>query len=229
MKHGKKYREIKKNAQKHKKMSLEKAVEKIKTHAYSEFTDSIDLHINIKVPKSQDPKSIKGSITLPYPPKQEDTTIYVFTTEENTKKALEAGADKAGLEDLIKEVQDGDINFDIAIATPDIMNKLAVLGKHLGPKGLMPNPKTGTITEDIEKTVKEYKKGKSTIKLDENGTLHISVGKLDTGDDKIIENIETVIAKVNELIKKPLVNTIKSMYIAPTMGPSIEIEYDFDK
>ncbi len=229
MKHGKKYREIKKTAKKHKKLPLKEAVEIIKTHAYSEFTDSIDLHINIKVPKNQDPKSIKGSITLPHPPKQEDSKIYVFTKEENKEKALKAGADKAGLDDLIKEVQEEGVNFDIAIATPDVMSKLAVLGKHLGPKGLMPNPKTGTITEDIEKTVEEYKKGKSTIKLDETGVLHISVGKIDTGDDKVIENIKTVISKVDELIKKPLVNTIKSMYIAPTMGPSIEIEYDFDK
>jgi large subunit ribosomal protein L1 len=224
MKHGKKYREIKKKFATHEALKVEEAVEKAKKLSYAGFTSSIDLHVAIKVPKNKDPKSIKGSVSLPYPVKSEDKKIYVFT-EDKVDEALKAGATKAGLDELVGEVKKGEINFDIAIATPKVMSKIAVLGKELGPRGLMPNPKTGTVTDDIASTVEEFKKGRSAFKCDDSGTIHMSVGSVETETEKVAENIEYVIEKIAEVVGRPAHTILRTVHIAPTMGPSVKVDY----
>jgi large subunit ribosomal protein L1 len=222
--HGKKYNEIK-TKREAKEFSLEEAVKKVKGLSYSKFMGSVELHITISLPKDMDAKSVKGAIALPHSASKGTTKVAVFASPENAKKALSAGADMAGLEDLIKEVQAGKINFDVAIATPDVMPKIAVLGKELGPKGLMPNPKTGTVTTDVETTVAEYKKGKQTFATDEQGGVHISVGKLDMEDSQIIENIKAVFTAVESAVGKSFTTIARRMYLAPTMGASVKFYY----
>jgi len=224
MKRGKKYIEVRKKKETES-LVFKDAIRKIKELNYSKYTGSLEMHISINLPKDKDPKSIKGTYTLPHSTESQ-VRIAVFTTPENVEKAKKAGADKAGLEDLIKEVQNGNIDFDIAIATPSTMPTIAVLGKELGPKGLMPNPKTGTVTEDIEKTITEYRKGKQTFKADDQGGIHIKIGKLDLEDEKILENIKVVIPAIEEALGKPLQMLIKKIVLSGTMSPSVKIKYE---
>jgi large subunit ribosomal protein L1 len=221
---GKKYKQIREKRDT-KEYSLEDAIKKVKPLSYSKFTGSLELHIAITLPKDMDAKSVKGAVALPHSSGESSTRVYVFTSPDGAAKAKKAGADAAGLEDLIKEVQSGKINFDVAIATPDAMPKIAVLGKELGPKGLMPNPKTGTVTEDIEKTVAEYKKGKQTFATDEQGGIHVSVGSLDMEDEKLIENIKTVFTAVETAVGKQFAAVVRKLHLAPTMGPSVKFYY----
>lgn len=223
---GKKYVKIAKGKNVNE-VTLSEAIKEVKKQSYSTFTGTVEMHLVINLPKDKDPKSIKGSISLPHSAGK-TKTVYVFTSAENVAKAEKAGADKVGLEELIKEVQSGKIGFDIAIATPDIMAKLAVLGKELGPKGLMPNPKTGTVSkaEDLEETIKAFKKGKQTFAADAQGGVHMNVGKLDMEDSMIVENITKSIEAICDVFGKSANSLIKGSYLAPTMGTSIKFKLD---
>lgn len=227
MKRGKKYVAAKKKATHGKESySLEKAVSIVKALSYTKFKSSVTVHVAIKTPKDKDPKSIKGSILLPNPVKVKDQTIYVFTSEDNKKNALDAGAKKAGLDELVKEVKSGKILFDIALATTDIMPKIAILGKELGPKGLMPSPKNGTVVESakIADTIKEYSTGKATFTCDETGVIHFLVGKVDFDDEKIIENVKASVQKVTDTLGVSVNALLKSVYLSPTMGLSVRVD-----
>ncbi|MCC7290017.1 50S ribosomal protein L1 [bacterium] len=206
--------------------TLEEAVKAVKSLSYSKFVGTVEMHLVVDLPKDKDPKSIKGSIALPYSAGK-TKTVYVFTSPENSAKAEAAGADKVGLEDLIKEVQSAKAVFDVAIATPDVMAKIAILGKELGPKGLMPNPKTGTVASpaELEETVKAYKKGKQTFGADEQGGIHMNVGKIDLEEDKLIENINKAVSAVEEVFGKSASQLVRIGYLAPTMGPSVAFKF----
>ncbi|HRI05480.1 MAG TPA: 50S ribosomal protein L1 [Candidatus Dojkabacteria bacterium] len=219
---GKKYVAVAKKTDK-KEYSLEQAIKLAKAASYSKFGGSVELHLAVNLPKDKDAKSIKGAVSLPHSATKE-VKIYVFTTPENAKLALEAGADKAGLEELVKEVQSGKINFDVAIATPDVMAKIAILGKELGPKGLMPNPKTGTVTTDVANTVAEYKKGKMTFKADEKGGIHISVGKMNLEDAQIVENVNVALTAIEEALGKQISSIVRGSHLAPTMGKAVKFK-----
>ncbi len=221
---GKKYIEIikKKVTAEH---SLADAVKKVKTLSYSKFPGSIDMHVAISLPKDKDAKSIKGAVSLPHTvAKETNIKIAVFTTKENEKAAKDAGADMVGLEDLIKDVQAGKANFDIAIASPDVMAKIAVLGKELGPKGLMPNPKTGTVSDDIAATVSEFKKGKISFSADAQGGIHMKVGNIKQDDAQIIENIGVALKAIEQTVGKTVTSLLKKSYLSPTMGPSVKFK-----
>jgi len=222
-KHGKKYREIKKKNVT-KSLDTLNAIKQAKKNSYSKFAGTLGLHVAIFVPKDKEAKSIKGSIALPFP-LEKKLRIAVFTTPENVDVAVKAGADKAGLDDLIKEIKGGKIDFDIAIATPDVMPKIAVLGKELGPKGLMPNPKTGTVSADVKSAIEEYRKGKQNFACDDTGVMHFVVGKVDTDDEKVAENINACIDKTAEVLGKTAKQVVKSVFLAPTMGPSVKLDY----
>lgn len=222
---GKKYIKLASSSSKNE-LPLIEAIKKVKTLSYSKFDGTVELHLSVNLPKDKDPKSVKGSLSLPHSTAKEKK-VYVFTTPENVDKAIKAGADKAGLEDLIKEVQSGKLEFDVAIATPDVMVKLAVLGKELGPKGLMPNPKTGTVSQpaNLEETVSEYKKGKQTFRVDEQGGLHINVGKLSLTDEQLVENVNKALQTVHDVYGKT-VNLVTKIYLAPTMGKSVKVKIE---
>lgn len=220
---GKKYRKIVEKKE-HKVYNLNEAIQQVKKLSYSSFPATIELHAALKLTKDLEPKSIKGTVSLPHS-ESKDVKIAVFTTPADEKKAKEAGGDLVGTEDIMKEVKEGKINFDVAIATPEVMPQIAQLGKELGPKGLMPNPKTGTVTNDIKQAIEEYKKGKTNFAADAKGVVHMAVGKIDLEDEKIEENIkEALQAIVSAVNGKEAHQTIRKTHLAPTMGPSVEFK-----
>ncbi len=225
MKRGKKYIKVSKDLDRNKSYSLEEGLKEVKKTSYSKFVGSLEVHFDIVVPKDRDPKSIKGAVSLPHSTDVKSVTIAAFVTPDKEKDAKDAGADFVGLDKLIKDIKENKITFDVAIAIPSVMPKIAVLGKELGPKGLMPNPKNGTVTDDIASAIGEYKKGKQTFACDTSGVIHIKAGKLDIDDDKLIENVHVAVLAVEDVLGKPYNQSIVRMHIAPTMGPSYKIEY----
>ena len=226
MKRGKKYKNSIKNYDSKEVFNLKEGIEQVKKLSYSKFNGTLELHADIIVPKDKDPKSIKGAYTLPHSTGNTDIKIAVFCTPELEKDAKEAGADIVGLDKLIKDVKAGKIDFDIAIASPSVMPKIAVLGRELGPKGLMPNPKNGTVTDDFANTIKEYKQGKMTFTCDESGVIHLNAGKLDMSTEELIENVEACIKAIEDTVGKNYAQAIKKLHLAPTMGASVKIGYN---
>ncbi len=210
-------------------MSMSEAVAQVKKQAYGNFKGSIELHLDVKLPKDKDAKSIKGSFSLPHSFGTSDVKIAVFTNEGNEKAAAEAGADFSTMSELVKDVKAGKINFEVAIATPDVMPQIAALGKQLGPKGLMPNPKTGTVTEDFAGAIKEYKQGKMNFKCDEQGGVHLKIAALEMDDSQVIENINFALEEVASVIGKKVNQLYNGMVLAPTMGKSVRFEMDSEE
>jgi len=225
MKRGKIYKKLTKNLDRTVSYSLKDGVKKAKELSYSKFVGSLEIHVDLKLPKDKDPKSLKGAVSLPHATSTKDVKVAVFCTPEKEDEAKKAGADFVGMEAIMKDVKEGKIEFDVAIATPSVMPKIAVLGKELGPKGLMPNPKSGTVTDDIAEAVSEYKKGKQTFACDPSGVVHMNVGKIDLDDEKLIENIHIEVQAIADVIGKTPELTVERMHLAPTMGPSVKIIY----
>jgi large subunit ribosomal protein L1 len=220
---GKKYTEKAKKIEKTL-YSIDDAIKIAKRNDYTSFDSSIDLHLSLKLPAGKEPKSVKGTMSLPNPVKQEDVKVVVFCAEEDTDKALKAGAIEAGLDKLIKKIQDGWTDFDIAIAVPSVMPQIAILGKELGPKGLMPNPKTGTLREDFDKAIEEFQKGKSQWACDEGAVVHLAVGNKKMEDKKIIDNIVSAVNDIAKTVGRQVSTLVKTAYLSPTMGPSAQIK-----
>lgn len=223
MKRGKKYKKMIEDFE-DKVYSLDEAIKKAKETSYSKFPGSIEVHIAMNLPKDKEAKSIKGSFSLPHPVKTESSKVVVFCQKDQAEKAKKAGAVEAGLEDLIKKVQGGWMDFDVAIATPDVMGQIAVLGKQLGPKGLMPNPKTGTLVDDVVKAIGEFQKGKTKFACDESGVVHLVAGKVDTDDAKVKENILFIVKSVADVIGKTPESLLKSLSLAATMGAGVKVD-----
>jgi len=224
-KRGKKYRKVVQKVDKAREYKLSEALSLIKNLSYSKFPGTIELHISINIPKDKDPKSIKGSVALPHA-KAKKVRVAVAVPPELEEKAKEAGADIYKLDDLIKQVQEGKINFDVLIAVPQAMPKLAPLGKVLGPRGLMPNPKSGTVTDvnNLKKTIEEFKKGKLVFKADSAGGIHVPVGKITDKPEDVIENIKAVISAIVSIMGRSKDYLIKRIYLAPTMGPALRVD-----
>jgi len=225
MKRGKKYIKTTKGLDRELSYSVAEGVKKVKTLSYSTFTGTLELHVDVKLPKDRDPKSIKGAVSLPNASGNKVVRVAVFATPDKDEAAKAAGADLVGMEQLMKDIKAGKIEFDVAIATPAVMPKLAVLGKELGPKGLMPSPKNGTVTDDVVKAVSEYKKGKQTFACDDSGVIHMNVGKLDMDDAKLVENVHAGVTSIEEVLGKPVEQILQKMHLAPTMGASVKIAY----
>ncbi|MBN2101132.1 50S ribosomal protein L1 [Candidatus Dojkabacteria bacterium] len=220
---GKKYKKMAEGFE-NKLYPLDEAIKKAKDTSYSSFTGSIDLHIAMFLPKDKEAKSIKGSLSLPNTVKTEESRIVIFCEKDQEKEAKEAGAIEAGLDDLIKKIQDGWMEFDVVLAVPSVMGQIAVLGKELGPKGLMPNPKTGTLVENVKAGIEEFKKGKTKFICDDGGVVHLTVGKTDTEDEKIKANILYVIKSVTDTIGKTPESLLKSVTLSPTMGTGVKVD-----
>ncbi len=223
-KRGKKYKKVceKKDI---KIYNLKEAIKQVKTLSYSKFPGTVELHTALKLTKDLEPKSIKGSVSLPHSESKE-IRIAVFTNPADEKKAKDAGADVVGIDKIMKDVKNGKIDFDMAIATPEVMPQIAQLGKELGPKGLMPNPKTGTVTNDVEKTIAEYKKGKTNFSADTNGVIHMAVGKIEIDDEKLEENILEALQAISSAVGKEINQIIRKTHLAPTMGPSVQFKIE---
>jgi large subunit ribosomal protein L1 len=185
------------------------------------FDQSVELKIAI-TRSNKNPQPYKLAVTYPNT-FGKSTKVIVFAEGKDVEKALEAGADYAGLEDYVNKISDENwLDFDVAIATPMAMPKIAKLGKALGTKGLMPNPKTGTVVTDIESAVKEFKAGKKNFKEDKSGVMNTVVGKLSQGAEKNLENIKALITSIKDTTPG-LLNEVNTIYIKTTMGPSLKV------
>lgn len=207
--------------------NLEEALNKIKEIAIAKkrkFVESIDIAVNLGIDPKQSDQAVKGSILLPNGSGKKIKVI-VFTGNDDLQKlAIESGALMAGLEDLVAKIEGGFLDFDCCIATPDVMPKISKIAKKLGPRGLMPSPKNGTVSNDIKKAVSEAIKGKADFKNDKGGTVHCLIGKVSFETSQLIENLQVVVKAIKDA--KPETSKgkyIKAFYINSTMGPSIEV------
>jgi large subunit ribosomal protein L1 len=203
--------------------SLEQAVEHVEKFPKVKFDETVEVHLFLNInPKSSD-QAVRGTVVLPNG-LGKDVKVAVFCKGELEKKAKEAGADLVGADDLIEKVSKGFLGFDVVIAAPDMMRDLSKLGKILGPRGLMPTPKAGTVAADVERAVREVKAGKIEFKSDKQAGLHVGVGKRSFPKEKLLENIRHLIEAVNHA--KPVAvkgNLIKSASLTTTMGPGLRV------
>lgn len=222
---SKRHREIEKKVEKNKIYSVEEAVKLIKETANAKFDESLDIAVNLAKAPKQAEQQIRNTIVLPHGTGKK-VKILVFAKGEKEKEAVEAGADYVGAEDLIEKIKTGWIDFDIVIATPDIMKEVGKLGKILGTKGLMPNPKSGTVTFDLKKTIQEFKAGKVEFRNNKEGVVHLSLGKVSFEEKALVENIE---AFIKFFLKLPALSTkgqyVKSMFLSSTMGIGVQIDF----
>ncbi len=226
-KRGKRYQQLLSLIEKGRLYSPKEAVSLVKKLATAKFDETINLAVRLGVDPRHADQQVRGTVVLPYGTGKEKKVL-VFAEGEKAQEAREAGADYVGGEDLVKQIESGWLDFDVAIATPDIMGTLKIpsrLGKILGPRGLMPNPKTGTVTNDIAKAVKEYKAGRVEFRTDRYGIVHIPIGKASFSEEALYKNLMTVLGTLLRL--KPAAakgQYFKSIYISPSMGPSVPID-----
>ena len=206
--------------------SVEEAVALLKKAHYAKFDESVDMSIRLGVNPKYSDQMVRGTVVLPHGTGK-TKKICVIAAGEKIKEAEEAGADYAGSDDLIEKIAGGWIDFDVVIATPDVMRGVGKLGRILGTKGLMPNPKAGTVTFDVRKAVEETKAGKVEFRVDKTSIVHNTVGKVSFAEDKLAENVKTFIQAV--LHAKPPAakgKYVRSMFLSSTMGPSFRIAED---
>ncbi len=224
MKHGKRYRGVATNLEESKQYSIDEAVDKVKKTATAKFSESVDISVRLGIDPKKPDQAIRGTVSLPHGIGRE-VRVLVLTKPPKDEEAKTAGADHAGFTDYIEKIKQGWAEIDVIIATPDVMGEVGKLGKILGPRGLMPNPKSGTVTPDVAKAVKEVKAGKIEFRVDKAGILHSTVGKAQFEKEKLVENIQTFLNTVVRL-KPPTAKGqyIKSITISSTMGPGIRID-----
>ncbi|MDR2631875.1 MAG: 50S ribosomal protein L1 [Spirochaetaceae bacterium] len=218
MKRGKKYLENLKKYDSTLSYDIKSALDLVKTFAPAKFDETVDLSVKLNLKKSQ---SVRDTVVLPHQFRGEKR-ILVFCKAEKEKEAQDAGATYVGAEDLIEKVRGGWLDFDVAVATPDMMKDVGKLGMVLGRRGLMPNPKTGTVTFDLKGALSELKKGRVEFRADKTGVVHLAVGKVSMDSEKVAENIRTVVTEIKR--KKPADakgDFIRSVSVASTMGPGV--------
>ena len=221
MKHGKKYLESLKKYDSSKAYAVKEACKIVRDIKYAKFDETVELHVNINLGKNQ---TVRDTVVFPNQFKGEKRVL-VFCRDDKVAEALDAGAAFAGSTEYIDKIKDGWLDFDVAVATPDMMKDVGRLGMVLGRKGLMPNPKTGTVTNDIVNAISELKKGRTEYRADKTGVVHIAVGKVSMDADKIAENISELLAEIER--KKPADAKgvyIKSISVNSTMGPGVWID-----
>ena len=223
-KHGKKYLEALKLVEENKLYQPQEAVSLLKKMNYVKFDPTIEVHMKLGVDPRHADQMVRGVAMLPAGAGKE-VKVLVFAQGEKANEAEAAGADFVGLDDLIKQIEADWLGFDVAIATPDVMGKVGRLGKKLGPRGLMPSPKAGTITFDLAKTIQEVKAGRVEFKVDKTALLHIPAGKLSFSEDALMMNISSVVDAVMRARPTGAKGTyVKSVVLSSTMSPSIRLD-----
>lgn len=203
--------------------SLDEAISNISKFPKVKFDETVELHLHLNIDSKTSDQSVRGTVPLPHGTGK-TIRIAVFCKGEATQKAKNAGADHVGAEDLIEKVSKGFLDFDCVVASPDMMRELSKLGKVLGPRGLMPSPKAGTVTMDVERAIKELRAGKIEFKSDKQSGIHVGIGKRSFSKDQLLENAKNVIEAINQA--KPATvkgNLIKSIFVATTMGPGQKV------
>jgi len=204
--------------------NLEEAIVLLKETATTKFVESVEFHANLNIDPKYADQQLRTTVTLPNGVGKQ-TRIAVLTNEENFKEARSAGADRIGNDDLIEQITQGNLNFDLLIATPNMMPKLAKLGRVLGPKGLMPSPKSGTVSSTLEATITEFKKGKFEYKADRTGIVHVSFGKTDFPNNQLLENLKALYKSIEQNRPSGVKGKyFKSLFICTSMGPSIKLD-----
>jgi len=218
MKRGKKYRESLKKFDVAASFELNEALGLVKSMAYAKFDETVDLSVKLNLKKSQ---SVRDTVVLPNQFRGEKRVL-VFCKPEKEKEAQDAGASFVGADDLIEKIKGGWTDFDVAVATPDMMKDVGKLGMVLGRKGLMPNPKTGTVTFDLKSALAELKKGRTEFRADKTGVVHLAVGKVSMESEKVAENVKAVVSEIKR--KRPIDakgEFIRTVSVASTMGPGV--------
>jgi len=204
--------------------NIQEAISLLKETATTKFIESVELHANLNIDPKYADQQLRTTVTLPNGVGKQ-IRIAVLTNDENFSEAQSAGADIVGNDNLIESITKGDIQFDLLIATPNMMPKLAKLGRMLGPKGLMPSPKSGTVTNTIETTVTEFKKGKFEYKADKTGVVHVCFGKVNFTNDQLIENLTELYSSIEQNRPSGVKGKyFKSLFICTSMGPSIKLD-----
>ena len=223
-KHGKKYRAGAKNIDSEKTYPLDEGIKLAVAEKYAKFDETVEMAVRLGVDPRQADQNVRGTVVLPNGTGKA-VRVLVFAKGEKEREARDAGADHVGGEDLVKQITDGWLDFDKAVATPDMMGLVGRIGKILGPRGLMPNPKVGTVTFDVGKAVGELKAGKVEYRVDKAGIVHVPIGKKSFGPDKLTENARVLL---NSLVRaKPAAakgNYLQSVSVSATMGPGIKVD-----
>lgn len=224
MKRGKKYTAAAGRVDRVKQYSLEEAVPLLKQLGTAGFDETVELSANLGVDPRHADQQVRGTVVLPHGTGKK-ITVLVLARGEKEKEAADAGADFVGADEYIPKLREGWVGVDVIVATPDLMGEVGKLGRILGPKGLMPNPKSGTVTFDVGKAVREVKAGKIEYRVDKGANIHVPVGKMSFEADKLLENVRVLVAEL--LRVKPAAakgRYIKSLSLSPTMGPSIKLD-----
>ena len=203
---------------------LEEGLRLVRETGRAKFDETVEIAVRLGVDPRQADQNIRGTVMLPHGTGK-PVRVLAFAKGEKDKEAREAGADFVGAEDLIKKIKEGWVDFDKAVATPDMMGAVGRIGKILGPRGLMPNPKTGTVALDIAKAVKEIKAGKLEFRVDKAGIVHVPIGKISFGSDKLLDNARVVLTSI--LRAKPASakgNYLQGVTLSTTMGPGVKVD-----
>ena len=223
-KHGKKYREAVKLVDEEKLYQIPEAIELLRKVNYVSFDPTVELHMQLGVDPRHADQMVRGTAGLPAGTGK-SVKVLVFAQGEKANEAERAGADFVGLDDMIKQINEGWLGFDVAIATPDVMTKVAGLGRRLGPRGLMPTPKTGTVTLDISRAVGEVKAGRVEFRVDKTSLIHVPIGKLSFTDEQLLQNLTAALDAIQRA--KPAGakgQYIKSIVLCSTMSPSVRLD-----
>lgn len=206
--------------------NLEEAVATLKKTATAKFVESVELHATLNIDPKYADQQLRTTVTLPNGIGKQ-VRLAVLTNEENFEEAKAANADIVGNDELIEQINQGNLNFDLLIATPNMMPKLAKLGRVLGPKGLMPSPKSGTVTSSLTETLDEFKKGKFEYKADKTGIVHVNFGKVDFSDSQLIENLTALYRSIEQNRPSGVKGKyFKNLSICTTMGPSLKLDLE---
>jgi large subunit ribosomal protein L1 len=226
---GKKYRKASESVDRSKKIAFSEAVQLALKSAYAKFDETLDIAVRLGVDPRHADQMVRGAVVLPHGIGK-TVRLVVFAKGEKEKEALEAGADFTGADELIDKIQQGWLDFDKTIATPDMMSLVSKLGRVLGPRGMMPNAKLGTVTFDVGKAVKEIKAGKIEFKVEKTGIVHAPMGKVSFGPEKLIDNVRTFMDTIMRM--KPPASKgayLKSIAISTTMGPGVKVDPAYTK
>jgi large subunit ribosomal protein L1 len=228
-KNGKNYNQAREQVDRTKRYPLEEAVQLAVKASYVKFDETVDMAVRLGVDPRHADQMVRGAVVLPNGTGK-TTRVLVFAKGEKEKEALDSGADVVGSEELIEKIKGGWLEFDKAVATPDLMGQVGKIGKILGPRGLMPNAKTGTVTFDVAKAIREIKAGKIEFRVEKNGIVHAPMGRVSFGLDKLIPNILSFFETILRLKPSSAKGTyLKSITISTTMGPGIKIDPSFIK